>query len=147
MDVTQSTGAANFTTNCAMERFGHSVHTCRVKTIGAIFVFRTIPLNRTLFGVILLLQGIVLTQSADSTSSTTAVPVNYQSANNETHQNLYSPHELDSTAAAAALTTINRGSISSTVAPKIQRKRANPGGKVRFVVSIVSRDNWNEIIE
>ena len=75
-----------------------------------------------------LLQTIVFTQSADSGSSsaTTAVPVSFQ--NSISNGTYYSTHALTSAVTApAALTTANRGSISSTVAPKVQRKRGSSG--------------------
>ncbi|XP_065080748.1 uncharacterized protein LOC135703439 [Ochlerotatus camptorhynchus] len=91
--------------------------------------------------IIVAAQTIVFTQSADSSSATTPVPVSFQNSISN-GSSYYSTHALTSvTATAAALTTASRGSISSTVAPKIQRKRGSSGKKSIVVTQPI--DNVN----
>ncbi|XP_055610182.1 uncharacterized protein LOC129757087 isoform X2 [Uranotaenia lowii] len=90
--------------------------------------------------VIALAQTIVFTHSVDvvgssssSSSATTAVPVSFQTAEeglgDQQGSYSHSTRGLASVVTASALTTPNRGAISSTAAPKIQRKRGSSGKK------------------
>ncbi|XP_058456868.1 uncharacterized protein LOC131434232 [Malaya genurostris] len=88
--------------------------------------------------IIVAAQSIILGHSTDISSETTSAPVGYQTIDGSSQQN----HGHPVAVAAEPLTTASRGSVSSTVSPKTQRKRGS-SGKVSQKSVVVNQSNDN----